>query len=62
MKEIIINCKVDGTVELEGKGFKGAECNKFMAFFENALGKILGRKNKPEIYEGDVDQCQRLSH
>ena len=48
MKTITIDFNADGTIEMEGKGFVGMECDKAMGHFEKALGSVKARKNKPE--------------
>lgn len=49
-KQIEITFK-DGAVKLEGHGFKGKECDKAMADYEQALGQVSDRKNKPEYLQ-----------
>lgn len=50
MKQVIITVNPDGTVKVDGKGFVGAECDKAMKAFEDALGQETSRKKKPEWY------------
>ena len=47
-KEIVIEITPDGKATVEGKNFKGLECDKAMKEFEEALGKQTGRTNKLE--------------
>jgi len=49
-KEITIDFEDDGSIKIEGKNFKGAECDAAMAHFEKALGTQTSRKNKPEYH------------
>ena len=55
-KKIIIECFADGSVKLEGVGFKGRECDAEMAVFEKALGQIKSKK-----YKGDIHKQGRVS-
>jgi len=59
--EIIMNFKADGTLEMEGKDFKGADCDKHMKPYEQALGSVKKRTNKPEynqkVKEGTKTQA-----
>jgi len=56
-KEIVITFNKDGTIESEGNGFKGPECDKFMAEFEKALGKETKRVKKPDWNQrGQIQQ------
>jgi hypothetical protein len=48
-KKIVISCKPDGSVKLEGAGFSGTECNAAMKGFEQAMGKPTGRGIKPDM-------------
>jgi hypothetical protein len=52
MQEIIIEFDVAGEVKLEGKGFKGKNCDEAMGQFEEALGGVARRQNKPEYFQG----------
>jgi len=54
MVEIIIDFLPDGDVKLEGKGFQGKSCNEAMGVFEQALGVVRARKNKPEYFRAEV--------
>ena len=52
MKSITITLNDDGTVKVEGAGFKGKECDKAMLFLEAALGMDNAEKKKlPEYYQ-----------
>lgn len=53
MKEIIIDIDPQGNVTVEGKGFKGPECEQFTKDIESALGEVESKTLKPEY---------RLSH
>jgi hypothetical protein len=47
-KRIEIDVLPDGSIKIEGHGFKGPECEKATKFIEDALGKVSERKRKPE--------------
>jgi hypothetical protein len=59
MKTVIIEVLPDGSMKLEGQGFKGAECEKATAALEKALGVTGKRTKKPEWYK-DVQFNQRV--
>jgi len=52
--EIILDFASDGEVHMEGKGFPGKSCDEAMAVFEQALGVVRDRKNKPEYLRAEV--------
>ena len=52
--EIILDFASDGEVHMEGKGFQGKSCDKAMAVFEQALGVLTERQNKPEYFRAEV--------
>ncbi len=52
MSEIIIDFDETGEVHLEGKGFQGKSCDEAMGAFEQALGVVSDRTNKPEYCQG----------
>jgi hypothetical protein len=54
MPEIIIDFAPDGEVHMEGKGFQGKTCDAAMGQFEQALGVVKDRKNKPEYFRAEV--------
>jgi hypothetical protein len=54
MAEIIIDFRPDGQVSLEGKGFQGKSCDEAMGAFEQALGVVQERKNRPEYFRAEV--------
>jgi len=35
---------------MEGKGFQGKSCDEAMAVFEQTLGVVTNRQNKPEYF------------
>lgn len=57
MKQIIVTIDDKGNVSMEGEGFKGGVCHKFMAIFENALGKLRKIKNKPDVFKKERVGC-----
>jgi hypothetical protein len=55
MPEVIeITFSPDGETTIEGSGFTGKSCDKAMAEFEKALGKVIKRTNKPEYFKAEV--------
>lgn len=62
MIEIIFN--PDGTVTMEGHGMKGTECDVAMKEYEDALGVVTDRKNKPEYHQRTVKSSvqQKIRH
>lgn len=54
MAEIIIDIGPDGEVKIEGKGFQGKTCDAALGHFEQALGAVTGRTNKPEYFRAEV--------
>lgn len=50
-KVIKITIKQDATLEAEGMGFKGKECEAAMEFVKS-LGKVKDEKKKPDYYDG----------
>ena len=55
-KSIIIDCYPDGSIKMEGAGFKGRECDAEMAVFEKTLGSV-----KAKQYKGDIHKQRRVS-
>ena len=47
-REIYIEIDDEGNVTVEGKGFKGPECEMFTKELEHALGTIEKKTYKPE--------------
>ncbi len=60
MQEIVIDIEVTGEVKMEGKGFQGKSCDEAMGVFEQALGKLTDRKNKPEYFRTEVKDDVRI--
>ena len=58
-REITIDFKKDGTVEMEGHNFKGADCDQAMGAIEEALGIETARANKPEYHAQQGQQAQQ---
>jgi len=55
MKQIKITVNEDGSVEMEGQGFVGPQCEKFMKVYEEALGgAVKDRKKKPEYFRRET--------
>lgn len=47
-RKIEILFRPDGSTKIEAFGFKGPECEKATAVFEEALGRVASRARKPE--------------
>lgn len=47
-KKIIIDFAEDGSLDMEGHGFSGTDCDKAMKAIEDALGVQTARRNKAE--------------
>jgi hypothetical protein len=54
-EEIEITIGPDGEVNLETHGIKGAACNKVMAAFVQALGKLKSAEQTEEFFEAAID-------
>lgn len=52
-KEIIVEIDADGNCSVEGKGFKGPECEKFMQEVCDALGKTTSQRDTHEHSQRD---------
>lgn len=50
-KTVKITIKTDSTIEAEGMGFKGKECDAAMEFVKS-LGKVKDDKRKPDDGDG----------
>lgn len=48
MKTIVLEFDTDGNSKTEGHGFKGKTCDEKMKAFEDGLGQVKKRVNKPE--------------
>ena len=53
-EEIILEFLEDGQIKMEGKGFQGKSCDEAMAVFEQTLGVVTNRQNKPEYFRAEV--------
>lgn len=51
MKTIVITFDTDGNSKTEGIGFKGRDCDEKMKAFEDGLGEVKKRVNKPEFHQ-----------
>ena len=54
MRVIVVTHKLEGGVEIEALGFKGAACEKATAAIEVALGSRQGQKKKPEYHQHET--------
>lgn len=50
-KVVKITIKADATIEAEGMGFKGKECEAAMDFVKS-LGDVKDDKKKPDYFDG----------
>lgn len=48
MKKIIIEIDEEGDCSIDGKGFVGIECSKFLKEIEEAIGTTVTSTNKKE--------------
>jgi hypothetical protein len=55
-KTIEIIVSPTGQMQVETKGFTGAECREASRFVEEALGKSTGEKLTGEFHETSTDQ------
>jgi len=54
MPEIVIDFDLNGEVHMEGKGYQGKACDTAMGHFEQSLGVVRDRKNKPDYFRAGV--------
>lgn len=47
-KQILIEIDQDGNASIDGQGFSGTECEKFLGEIEQSLGISVKRCQKPE--------------
>lgn len=59
-EKVTVTFKKDGTVKIEGHGFKGPACDKAMEPFEKAVGKKKKETHKPEYYETHTEKKKEL--
>ena len=57
-KQITIDFLEDGSIKMDGQGFRGVECDRAMAEIEKSLGTQTSRKNKPEYLAQAVAAAQ----
>jgi len=48
-KKIIVEIDENGNCSLDGKGFSGPECGKFLNEVEKAIGKTISTTDKAEM-------------
>ena len=51
MKEIIVEIGPDGAVHVEAFGYTGNSCEEATKFIEEALGRTVETKRKPEYHQ-----------
>lgn len=47
-KQVTIKIDPEGNCSIEGEGFQGPECAKFLSEIEDALGTVTSHTDKPE--------------
>lgn len=47
-KQIVIDIDPEGNCSMEGEGFVGPECAKFLSEVEEVLGTVESQTDKPE--------------
>lgn len=50
-KQIVIDIDPNGNCSIDGEGFVGPECSHFIGEIEEALGKRVSQKDKPEYHQ-----------
>ena len=55
-KEVIIKIDPEGNCSIEGNGFQGPECAKFLSEIEEALGTVSTQTDKPEYRQCRVNR------
>lgn len=53
-KEVTIKIDPEGNCSIEGEGFIGPECAKFLSEIEEALGTVTSHIDKPEYRQRNV--------
>lgn len=61
MKEIIIEIDQTGNCSIDGKGFKGTECQRHISELQNAIGSTTCSKNKPEFHETNINKIKETT-
>lgn len=51
MKEIVVEIKDDGEIQIETKGFKGKDCVMETEFLKKVLGKETSRSLTPAYWQ-----------
>lgn len=58
-KEIIIEVDENGNCSVEGRGFVGSECDKFLSEINNSLGKTTSSRKKKEYHQRNMNKNRR---
>jgi hypothetical protein len=58
-EKIIITVNADGATKIEAEGFEGSSCDGATAPYEDALGSMVEREEKPEYYATGRNTQQR---
>ncbi len=48
MKQIEVDIATDGSITIDAVGFSGPDCGQATRFLEEALGKTVSSRHKPE--------------
>lgn len=59
MKSIIVTVSHAGLITVEADGFKGKGCEAATKAVEEALGKHMGRRHKPEYQQTSTAQTKQ---
>lgn len=59
-KEILVEIDADGNCSINGKGFVGTECEKFIQEIEQTLGKTISQTNKPEYRQRNINRARNV--
>lgn len=60
MKTLNVVIAEDGSVKIDALGFKGKACEKMTAELAKALGTPGESKKKPEYWQAEVKQQQKV--
>jgi len=59
MKTIEIIVSPTGEIQIDAKGFKGADCEQATQFLEEALGVVGQKTRKPEFHQRNIRKHQQ---
>ena len=58
-RTIEVTIEPGGSIQIEGVGFQGSDCEKATKFLEEALGTVTTRTKKPEYYQRSRQAAQQ---